>query len=426
MKEVSMDHSLEEINFLKNRIKELEELVRQKESTERHLPEENILRTIMRLSPCMVVVTRLDGTIYEISDTSLRQFGLTREEVIGKTSREVGITSSQDPEKTKEMILRDGGFRNLENVHHLKNGSVFTCVESGEIVRAGNEQFFVVIVTDITAQKESLDALISERDFSKALIDSLPGWFYVINENYQFVLWNKNLEITTGYSADEIRKMKVSDLHREADQKLVLEETKKALSQGEHRAEADVVSKDGTVKTYFFNSRKIKYRGADCMVGNAIDVTDKKIIEQGLKNHADNLEDANIALRVLMTKKNADQDNLEEKLQTNINELVMPYLKKMKNADPNDRIAKYLGILEKNLEDILSPYMRDFQSAYRNLTPQEIQIVDMIRNGKRTKDIAKMLNASEHTVMTHRNNIRKKLKLVNSKTNLRTHILSLK
>ena len=101
-------------------------------------------------------------------------------------------------------------------------------------------------------------------------------------------------------------------------------------------------------------------------------------------------------------------------------------IKKIKQANPDDRIKKYMSILEKNLQDVLSPFMRDFQSAYKNLTPQEIHIVDMIRNGKSSKDIAKILNASEHTIMTHRNNIRKKLGLVKSKTNLRSHILSLK
>jgi DNA-binding NarL/FixJ family response regulator len=70
--------------------------------------------------------------------------------------------------------------------------------------------------------------------------------------------------------------------------------------------------------------------------------------------------------------------------------------------------------------------MRDFQTSHKKLTPQEIQIVDLIKQGKKTKEIANMLNASVKTIETHRNNIRKKLNLIDSKINLRSHIISSK
>jgi DNA-binding CsgD family transcriptional regulator len=61
----------------------------------------------------------------------------------------------------------------------------------------------------------------------------------------------------------------------------------------------------------------------------------------------------------------------------------------------------------------------------KNLTPQEIQIVDLIKQGKNTKEIAGMLNASPNTIATHRNNIREKLNLRNAKVNLRSYLQSL-
>jgi DNA-binding NarL/FixJ family response regulator len=151
-----------------------------------------------------------------------------------------------------------------------------------------------------------------------------------------------------------------------------------------------------------------------------------KKAEEELKRFAENLEDANIALRVLMNHRNEDQKEFEEKLQVNINDLVIPYLKKLSKANLDDRNKNYLSVLESNLSDVLSPFMRDFRSSHKNLTPQEIQIVDLIKKGKDTKEIADMLNASISTIKTHRNNIRKKLNLISSKINLRSHILSLK
>ena len=114
-----------------------------------------------------------------------------------------------------------------------------------------------------------------------------------------------------------------------------------------------------------------------------------------------------------------------EKLQTNINDLVIPYLERLKQTSLDDRHKKYVDVLESNLSDILSPFMNTFLAAHKRLTPQEIQIVDLIKKGKNTKEIAELLNASTSTIATHRNNIRKKMNLRNAKVNLRTHLLSI-
>ena len=127
-----------------------------------------------------------------------------------------------------------------------------------------------------------------------------------------------------------------------------------------------------------------------------------------------------------MNQRDEEQKDIEGKLQANINDLIIPYLNKLKQAKLDDRNKNYLDVLERNLRDVLSPFMRDFLSSHsKNLTPQEIQIIDLIIKGKQTKEIAEMLNVSVTTIATHRNNIRKKMNLRNSKINLRSHVLSI-
>jgi DNA-binding NarL/FixJ family response regulator len=148
-------------------------------------------------------------------------------------------------------------------------------------------------------------------------------------------------------------------------------------------------------------------------------------MEVELKSYTKELEDANTALRIFMDRRECTGMMLEEKLQFNVDELVAPYLKKLRETELNSRQENYLNVLENNLKNIVSPYMFKMSTTYKNLTPQEIQIANLIRLGKNTKDIAELLNTSAHTVGTHRNNIRKKMKLRNSKSNLRSHLLSL-
>ena len=142
-----------------------------------------------------------------------------------------------------------------------------------------------------------------------------------------------------------------------------------------------------------------------------------------LKHETENLEEANTALKVLLKRRDEDKRELEEKVLFNIRELVVPYLEKLKNDGEKQRA--HLGILESNLNDIISPFSRKLSSWYLNFTPSEIQVANLVRHGKSTKEIASFLNLSAETVGSHRKNIRKKIGIKKKKGNLRTHLLSM-
>jgi DNA-binding CsgD family transcriptional regulator len=74
---------------------------------------------------------------------------------------------------------------------------------------------------------------------------------------------------------------------------------------------------------------------------------------------------------------------------------------------------------------ITSPFINQLSDSFKNLTPKEIQVAAMIRDGRSSKEIAEFLGVSVGTVVTHRNSIRKKLKLSSRDINLRSRLLSL-
>ena len=84
----------------------------------------------------------------------------------------------------------------------------------------------------------------------------------------------------------------------------------------------------------------------------------------------------------------------------------------------------YINILDTNLRNILSPFTYRLSSKYLKLTNREFQIVNLIKEGKSSKEIADLLNVSGSTINIYRYHIRKKLGL-KKENNLRMYLSSL-
>jgi DNA-binding CsgD family transcriptional regulator len=161
------------------------------------------------------------------------------------------------------------------------------------------------------------------------------------------------------------------------------------------------------------------------------DITERRRMEEALRRREEdlevksrNLEEMNTALRVLLKHREEDKSELEERLVSNVKKLVVPYVEKLRQSRLSDEQSSYVDILDDHLQDILSPFLRNLGTRHLNLTPKEIQVASLIREGKTSKDIAEVLGVSARAVDFHRDNIRIKLGIKNKKANLRSYLLS--
>jgi len=86
------------------------------------------------------------------------------------------------------------------------------------------------------------------------------------------------------------------------------------------------------------------------------------------------------------------------------------------------RQRSYVTLLRRSLHEITSPFLSQIARDHVQLTPVEIAITTMIRNGLSTKEIAQLRCISPATVRRHRENVRHKLGLKNRKANLATYL----
>lgn len=429
----------------------LQDITERKQAEEKLRKNEGIFKVLFNQSFHLVGLMKPDGTLLQINIKAKTFTGIQEEDFLGKPFWATlwWSHSKVEQRRLKKAIKQaaHGEFMRFETTHYDRTGVLRHIDFSISPVKdeKGNVILLIPEGADITASKQAEEALRNSHRRLDEIIDFLPDATFVIDREGKIITWNKSTEIITGVSKTNMigrgnyeyavpfygeRRPLLVDLVLRPDNVFEKNHYENVSRQGDILYAETYLPMLYGGKGGFFWATASKLRDASGNIIGAIesfrDITKRKKAENELKQIAENLEDANIALRVLMNRRDKDQKEFEEKLQVNINDLVVPYLKKLNRGNLDDRNKKYVGVLEHNLSDVLSPFMRDFQSTHKNLTPKEIQIIDLIKQGKDTKEIADMLNASISTVTTHRNNIRKKLNLINSKINLRSHILSFK
>lgn len=137
------------------------------------------------------------------------------------------------------------------------------------------------------------------------------------------------------------------------------------------------------------------------------------------------IEEAEVAFKYLLKLRETDNIQLQKNVLHNIKHTIEPYLIKLKASKLSSNQKKYIELIETNLNELVSSFHRTLSIEFIKLSPMELQIADLIRLGKTSKEIAELMRLSEKTIATHRNNVRKKLGINNKKVPLRTYLLTL-
>jgi PAS domain S-box-containing protein len=165
--------------------------------------------------------------------------------------------------------------------------------------------------------------------------------------------------------------------------------------------------------------------------GIMIDITDKqrayeklKVHEKELENKTKDLKQMNAALNVLLKKRERDKIDFQDRITANIKQLVIPYLARIKKRNLESEKLALLNIIESNLNEITATFSYQLSSKHIGLTPTEIKVADLVRQGQKTKQIAQILCLSHKTIESHRESIRRKLGIKNKKINLQSYLIS--
>jgi diguanylate cyclase (GGDEF)-like protein/PAS domain S-box-containing protein len=165
--------------------------------------------------------------------------------------------------------------------------------------RSGLENLAALVLARLEARRDPLppmvdeagEALERERAFSRAVIESLGGAFYLVSAEGLIVRWNSLLAAAIGYSDAEIAAMRPADFISPRDRAAVEALVNDVLHRGrEAQIEAEVVDRAGNVRPYALTGKPVRLGAATYMIGVARDITARKRAEQQMARAKERLD----------------------------------------------------------------------------------------------------------------------------------------
>ena len=373
------------------------------------------------------------------------------------------IADIQTSGNVNPIVTRDGRERIIEWYNKtLKDvsGNILGVLATGQ---------------DITERKRAEDALRDSEARFRTVADFAFNWETWTDNDGQFLYISPSCQRITGYSADEFlndpdlmlkiihpddrerflehRQQVVTDqvynfdfriAHRSGEERWInhichsIWDTD-GKSLGRRASNQDITKQKNLEKELDAYNRQledlVKHRTVELQMINERliqEIVKHKVISKSLletrkevEEKAKNLEEMNTALNVLLKHREADREDLANNVMLSVKQLVAPYIHQLKNGSLNARSKMLVEMIEAGMKDITSPFTGKLSVAYIDLTPREIQVANLIKQGKHTKDIADFMGISSAAVNLHRNHLIAKLGLKNKKINLYAFLSSL-
>jgi PAS domain S-box-containing protein len=412
--------------------------ISQRKETEEALRESRkTMDTLINSTHDFALLIDVNGVVLALNNMAAASYRMQPHDLIGKNIFE--ITAPDLATARGKVVLEVVTTKRPVNYIEEHKGQILDINMNPVPDKEGNVQYLAIFAKDITELKNAEDALKeSEKQYRNIVDNSLIG-IYETNLKGDILYINEALAKIFEYeSSAEMIPSGVIVLYKDIKDRMALIEKLKKTGRAKN-FEFEALTKSGKTKNILVSA----VLEGDNISGMLMDISERKKAEEALKkshgvleyrvaertqelsSKTRNLEEVNTALQILLQKRDEDRKDLEERLLGNVKELALPYLQKMKGKIKGDKLNSYLNILESNLNNIISPFSQKLSAKYLNLTPAEIEIADLVKHAKSTKEIADLLNISGKTVETHRVNIRKKLGITNKKANLRTYLLSI-
>ena len=374
---------------LKQRVEELEQVEsKHKQFAVKVTDSEKLNRVWLEHSPVCTKIVDLDFNLQYMSSAGIQDLGI--EDITpyyGKpypldfypeSFRDTMTKNLEKSKETGEIITQEASVVDLKENKVWFHSTIVPIKDKKSRI-----EYFMIVSIDITEHKQGEEALQRVSRLSEEFINSLPGLFYVFDEQ-RFVKWNKEWNKVTGYSDKELASRYGTDFFDGKDRERIGVQMTKVFCEGTGKTEAKLVTKDGRRVPYFFTGLRKNLEGKDHLIGLGIDITNRKQLEDNLRQ-SQKMEsigtlaggiahDFNNILSGIIGYTELSKDNVPK------NSPVVNYLNnalKLTNR-AGDLVSQILAFSRKNVDEEkpidIAPILKEALKLLRSTLPSTIEI----------------------------------------------------
>ena len=275
-------------------------------------------------------------------DTNFKQWNRNAQLNTGYSGEELAEKNAFDliaPEDHQELTASIERVRNNEGEGTelkllTKSGEKIPYFWKGYFIDFGQEKCFLCVGINITLQKETEGELMDEKRFNEALVESLPGIFYMIDSDGNYQRWNQNFEEQLGYNKNELEDMSPADFYTDEEYQRVQEGIQEVFKTGKSEIEVEVITKEGDKIPYYLTGKLFKQNGEQYLVGVGHDISEQIEYREKLRKSEEMFR--NLFLKAPASIVMVDPDNKVQYINDSFQELFGYTEEELKGKDIDD------------------------------------------------------------------------------------------
>ncbi|WP_445664520.1 PAS domain S-box protein [Fodinibius sp. AD559] len=265
----------QEISLLETTSRIIAAFEKRKAIEESLVEQRNYTNTILDNLPSIYLLMDENLQLVQWNSSAERYTGYRGDEL--KTKTAFDLIKAGHHESLEEAVdqAREQKGRGTELDILTKSGETIPFFWRGYFIEFDNEQFFLCVGIDITQQKETEQELRNEKRFNEALLESLPGIFYMFDEEGNYHRWNQNLLDRTGYTEEDMQWITPDILFGKEELDAVEKVIERVFEVGQSEIESKLKTKDGKKIPYYLTGKLFKQDGNNYLLGVGHDMSEQ-------------------------------------------------------------------------------------------------------------------------------------------------------
>ncbi|MDD5226691.1 MAG: PAS domain S-box protein, partial [Candidatus Omnitrophica bacterium] len=260
------------------------------------LENSQFLQKLMDSMPNPVFYKDISGVYIGCNRAFEAFFGKSQKEIVGKKAEDIFLPEVAKIYQEKDVeLFAIPGIQVYEASVKDANGDFRDIVFHKATFTGPNGEVegIIGVIMDVTLRKRAEEAREASQKFLSTAINSIPDIFYVFDAEGNLLLWNEAFEQVTGYSSEEVSRMRVVDFFDEPGAIRMAEAIRVAFEKGFNTTENNVRTKDGRkIPVFFSGSIAQDLTGRPVLCGIGKDITERKQAEEAIKASVAELKEA--------------------------------------------------------------------------------------------------------------------------------------